>query len=286
MVLLRRDPHELGLAQSRWTLHALRQVCPELVAMSLSGIWRLVTRSGLRWKRARQHLRSPDPHYVAKLAAVAACRAAAADSSRVTVLYTDELIFYRQPTVANAYARRGATQALAELSYQSNTATRWIAALDPQTGHVIHQRCPRLSIPHLVQFYGAVCAAYPAATTIFLIQDNWPVHHHPDLLAALVPQQTPFAWPQPSNWPHEPSPAALRRWGDLHLPIQLVPLPTYAPWTNPVEKLWRWLKQTLLHVHHFADDLPALRDHVATFLDQFADGSENLLRYTGLLVPD
>ena len=61
--------------------------------------------------------------------------------------------------------------------------------------------------------FHAVAAADPQAERLYSALDNWPVHFHfhPELLAALPPQ------------------------------ITLVPLPTYAPWTNPVEKVWRWL---------------------------------------------
>jgi hypothetical protein len=51
------------------------------------------------------------------------------------------------------------------------------------------------------------------------------------------------------------------------------------------EKLWRKLKQELLHLHRLADKLPQLREEVDHFLDQFAFGSLDLLRYVGLLVP-
>jgi len=30
------------------------------------------------------------------------------------------------------------------------------------------------------------------------------------------------------------------------LPIQIVQLPTYASWTNPIEKLWRKLKAEMV----------------------------------------
>lgn len=64
--------------------------------------------------------------------------------------------------------------------------------------------------------------------------------------------------------------------------IELVWLPTYAPWTNPIEKLWRWLKADLLHHHRFANDWDGLKAAIATFLARFATGSEQLLRYVGL----
>jgi transposase len=67
------------------------------------------------------------------------------------------------------------------------------------------------------------------------------------------------------------------------LPIQLICLPTYASWLNPIEKLWRWLKQDVLHLHCLSQDWPALKQAVATFLDGFATGSDSLLRYVGLL---
>jgi hypothetical protein len=64
-----------------------------------------------------------------------------------------------------------------------------------------------------------------------------------------------------------------------------VQLPTYASWANPIEKLWRWVKQDILHLHPWADDLPELRAQVTGFLDQFRPESEDLLRYVGLLRP-
>src|SRR5512146_1982906 len=87
----------------------------------------------------------------------------------------------------------------------------------------------------------------------------------------------------PPNWPQEASKAAKRKWGELQLPIQIVQLPTYASWTNPIEKLWRWLKQDVVHLHRLANDLEGLRAKVKDFLNRFDAGSTDLLRYTGLL---
>ena len=109
------------------------------------------------------------------------------------------------------------------------------------------------------------------------------MHRHPDLVVALEPQESPFPTYLFANWPTAPHTRAIERWGHLHLPIQLVPLPTYASWTNPIEKLWRKLKQDLLHLHRLADDLAGLRATVDAWLAQFAAGSPDLLRYVGRL---
>jgi len=288
--VLGRAPRLLGVDRTRWTLAAIRTACPWLAAHSPSGVWRVLTSLGLSCKRGRPHLHSPDPAYDAKRAAVAACLAAArASDGRRVVVYQDEVTLHRQPTLAPAWAARGRAQPLAAFSPRADTALRLVATLDAERGRVVGRRRRTLDIPALVGFYRAVVAAYPAAAQIDIVLDNWPVHFHPDLLVALVPQQCPFPFVRPGNWPTDPSPDAVRKWGDLHLPIQLVPLPTYAPWLNPIEKLWRWLRQDVVHLHPWADDLPALGNAADAFLDQFAtdaDPGSDLLRYVGLKPSD
>jgi uncharacterized protein YjiS (DUF1127 family) len=104
-----------------------------------------------------------------------------------------------------------------------------------------------------------------------------------EVLVALEPQASP--WPRylPRHWPTEPSPAARKRWGGLHLPLQLVPLPTYASWENPIEKLWRLGRQEVLHLHRLADRLDDLRRRFLGFLQSFECGSQALLHYVGLV---
>jgi hypothetical protein len=107
-------------------------------------------------------------------------------------------------------------------------------------------------------------------------------------LVALEPQEARWPPKRTKSWSDQPSAESKAHWGHLQLPIQLVFLPTYASWLNPIEKLWRWLKQTVLHLHGLADDLPALRAQVAAFLSQFTSGSPDaasLLRYVGLFCP-
>lgn len=134
----------------------------------------------------------------------------------------------------------------------------------------------------LVAFYQELVAAYPVAKRSWLIQDNWPVHTHRDVLVAFEPQETSFPFHRSASWPTKPYAWAIAHSGTLHLPIQIAPLPTYASWRNPIEKLWRKLKQDLTHLHPWADDLPTLRQAINDFLTTLADGSFVLLRDVGL----
>lgn len=251
--------------------------------LTIPGVHSILGRLHITWKRARSAIRSPDPNYLGKLADVNEILALArASAGRMVVLYLDEVTVERQPTLAAAYARQGHDQARAVRSHSANTQTRIIATLDAQTGQVVFQIASKTTLAILVEFYQAVHRAYPNAERIYVIQDNWPVHTHPDVLIALEPQLTRWDWHRPSRWPTTPSEQARRRWSQLNLPIQIVPLPTYASWCNPIEKLWRKLRQDVAHLHPWANDLPRLREELRHFLQQFASRSETLLRYVGI----
>lgn len=128
---------------------------------------------------------------------------------------------------APAYAPSG-EPALAEYSHHGFVETRLIGALNAHTGAVQAFSCSQLSRERFVEFYQQVTQAYPGVQTIWMVQDNWSLHFHPDVLVALEAQQSPFPFSVPSNWPKVPSPAAKKRYETWHLPLQLVQLPTYS----------------------------------------------------------
>jgi hypothetical protein len=188
------------------------------------------------------------------MAAVRAARAEAeAAPGRAVFLYEDELTYYRRPTVARGYAAAGGDGPRAEQGHGGNTKRRVIGAFEPRTGRLIAWQRSCADRGTLVRFYRAVRAAYPAAEVVYIAQDNWPVHFHPEVMAALQGGK-----------------------------VRLLRLPTYAPWTNPVEKVWRRLYQEVLPHHDLRDDWARLKELVAAWLGQWADGSPELLRYVGL----
>ena len=281
--IVRREPRQFDVERSRWTLATLAQGCDWLADCTPAGVYRILKRLGIHYKCGRSYIHSPDPDYEAKLRFVRYCldRTKQQPDSYV-VLFQDELTYYRQPTLAKAYEAAGAVQPLARRSYQSNTKRRIAATVDALTGRVVYLQRSKIGVKTLVDFYQLVHQEYLDMDTIYMVQDNWPIHFHPDVLAALRPQE--LKWPAyvPSNWSDQPSSRAQR----LNLPIELVQLPTYAPWTNPAEKLWRWLKQDVLHLHRYADQWCKLGEKVEAFLDQFTQGSSELLRYVGLQSPE
>lgn len=251
--------------------------------MSTGGISQLFDRLELSWKCSRWHIHSPDPDYEAKLDYVTGlAKEVVASRGRLVLAYMDEITFYRQPTLSHAWEECGHQQALGERSCESNTRSRVVATLDLMDARVIYRRRSKIGIEELVNLYQHLPTAYPHAERFYIVQDNWPVHYHPDVLVALEKQEKTWPEHRPSNWPDGPKEEAKEKWGKLCLPVQLIRLPTYAPWTNPVEKLWRKLHADVLHLHRMADRLEELRAEVDRFLNQFLNASLDLFIYVGL----
>lgn len=278
--MVHRDPRAFGYQKSRWTLDLIARCCPWLGVSLAGSVSSLLKRLGIRYKRGRHSLHSPDPAYDDKLHRLEMRRFRAKYApDRYVFLYLDEFSYYRQPTLARAYAQRGKHQVAALRSHQSNTRFRVVAALNAVTGQVTAAQHSTMNLQHLGNFYTLLAQTYSWADTIYLAVDNWPIHFHADVLARLEPQLFADDFKVPAKWPSQASAQAVHD----NLPIQLVPLPTYAPWLNPIEKLWRWLSQDILHLHPLADAWHSLRQQVQDFLNQFQDGSNDLLHYVGLL---
>jgi hypothetical protein len=310
-------PEQHTHTQSRWTLALLQQSIAWLQALDTGSVCRLLKRLGIRYKRGRLHLHSPDPDYTPKVEAIQTTLAAVLAEqeqaalenrpARLVLLYLDEAGYLSHPTLSQAYAAVGRDQALAELSAEAPRQTRVVATLDHSDARVVCHRQERITTACLVRFWRQVRQAYPHAERIYVVLDNWPVHYHHQVLAALEVQLTPFALRTPGSWcegmdlrneqgrlvqEQELTPeerlAARRRWHAQHgradaLPIQFLPLPTYSPWLNPIEKLWRWSHQQLTHMHRNSHTWPVFGERLDTWLAQFANGSPALRRYTGLL---
>jgi hypothetical protein len=241
-----------GPPPSRWTLATIRAAFDWLADYSLSGVWRLLDGLDLGLKSGRVQQFSPDPDYAHKLRVVQGkLRHARREPGRVEALFLDEMGYFRWPDPGSDY---GPDTPLADRRGSGQGQWRLIGALNAWTGQLDYLDAYIVGRAKVIQFYGQLVAAYPWAERLYVIQDNWSIHTHPDV------------------WD------ALKRWPQIH-PVWL---PTYAPWLNPIEKVWRWLRQDVLTMHRLADNWDKLQQRVHGFLDQFAKGSVRLLEYVGL----
>lgn len=241
---------------SRWKLRTIRASLPWLSGYSLSGVWRVLERSGLTLRSGRVQHYSPDPDYVQKKAVLMNCLAEAARAPQdVVFLFLDEMGYYRWPEVAPDWGQRAPRPApLAQRQESKQKQWRVIGVMNALTGQVNYLDGYVVGRKKVIEMYHRIESVYGSQRQIYVAQDNWSIHKHPEVEAAL---------------------AELPR-------IDPVWLPTYAPWLNPIEKLWRWLKEDVLKMHRLAGHWQVLRESVNGFLDQFAEGSERLLGYVGL----
>ena len=241
-----------GPVPCRWTLRTLRVSVAWLTEYTVSGVWRVLHACGLGIHAACARLFSPDPDYHPKVRRLYRClRDAARHPDTVVALFLDEFSYHRWPEVAPTWGLEAAVAQRAGTNQQWRT----IGALNALTGQVHYLDGYIVGREQVRAFYSQLHRAYPAENLIYVIQDNWNVHTHPDVLAAL------------GKYPR----------------IKPVWLPTYAPWLNPIEKLWRWVRQDVLKMHRWVEDWPLVKQRVRAFLNQFAHGSPDLLRYVGLV---
>jgi transposase len=178
-------------------------------------------------------------------------RDAARHPDTVIALFLDEFGYQRWPEVAPTWGR----EAVVAQRAGNNQQWRTIGALNALTGQVNYLDGYIVGRQPVRKFYTQLDRAYPTVDCLYVIQDNWNIHTHPDVLTAL------------ERYPR----------------LKPVWLPTYAPWLNPIEKLWRWVRQDILKMHRWVEDWPQVKQRVHEFLNQFAHGSPDLLRYVGLV---
>lgn len=262
---LRRGPGESarqkmgfpeGVLPSRWRLRTIRATVDWLPDYTLSGLWRLLNRLGLNLRPGRVQQYSPDPDYAEKETRLLEClEESARCPGEIVALFLDEMGYYRWPEAASGWGPVApAERPVAQRQESKQKQWRIVGVLNALTGQVNYLDDYIVGRKKVGQMYEQIDEIYPSAQRIYVVQDNWSIHTHDDVLEVVddLPRVEPV-------W-----------------------LPTYAPWLNPIEKLWRWLKEDVLKLHRWAGDWSKLRGQVNGFLDQFGEGSEILLQYVGL----
>lgn len=261
-------------------MELLRQACLVFLSVKSRGSFRRsIKRLGISYQRARTYFHSPDAAYEDKLAYMRQV-IPLYSAGQVAVLCQDELTYYNHASVAADY-RAQKQQPKAGLAIGGEKSWRVAGALDIFSGAFIAMQRQAIRVPTFVEFLRQIVAQYPQQT-IYVLLDNWPLHFHPDVLQALQTQQCPYPFLLPASWKKfQPS----GKYKGENLPIQLVPLPTYASWLNPIEKVWKHLKQQIIHNHAFANNFKELKLKVEEILQGVDQLRDQILSLTGLKNP-
>ena len=227
-------------------------------------------------KRGRDYVHSPDPEYDEKVRYIEKI-IENHDSSKQVILFMDELTLKSHPSVGYDYARTN-EQPRARRGIGAEKQVRLCGVINAVSGRTDVMMRKVVSVHSIISFYQSLSKIYPTKQ-ILVIQDNWPVHCHPDIIAALEKQESPFKHFLPASW-KEVKPK--KKYSALNIPVQMLFLPSYASWLNPIEKVWKKLKQEKVHQHTHRHDFTELKQAAEKWFQPLLNGSEELLKYVGL----
>lgn len=138
------------------------------------------------------------------------------------VLFADEVDIDLNPRIGFMWMPR-ATQV--EVPTPGKNRKAYLAgALNITTGHIVAVGGPRKNSLLFIALLRAVSKAYRWAHRIHLLVDQYIIHFS------------------------RATKRALRRYGDR---IVLHPIPTYSPYLNPIERLWKKLHDRVTRNHRF-----------------------------------
>ncbi|MCZ7568887.1 MAG: IS630 family transposase [Ardenticatenaceae bacterium] len=244
------EPVEYQLPGYGWTLKQLAlwieddfQRC-----ISRSALRRLVKAAGLSWKKCKQVLKKASR---AKRAAYVECFERLWEQlcqEEIILISVDEAHFHRDLDLGYSWAERG--QVVSRLSACASLAERinWDGAYDFTHGRGFIWNEGACNGEHTAQFLRRLVEWIgPTTRRIVLIWDGAPCHR-----------------------------AAIAQVTAADLGIELVPLPGYSPDLNPIEGLWKWMRQEVTQ-HHASPTMRALFDACKAFIDRINLDPEALI---------
>lgn len=233
--LLEHTPEAYGYLRSTWSSELLSLELHRQHAMEIhpSTVRRVLPQMGYVWRRSRPVLVRRDPHKNRRLRAVA--RALRRRRGTET-FYADEADIDFNPRLGSTWTPRG--QQVGIPTPGQNQKHFLAGALHAHTGRLVWVEHPRKNSILFVKLLDALHRTYQSARRIVLILDNYIIHKS----------------------------ECVRRWLIQHPKLRLVFQPTYSPWVNQIERLWKTMHDTVTR-NHRCNTFYELAQRIARFLD-------------------
>lgn len=236
--LIRHTPRDFGFFRSRWSCAVLALLLWEQhrVRLSAETVRRGLQQLGFVWRRPRPVVGPRDPEHEQKLRRIQRLlRHLQADE---TAVFQDEVDVHLNPKIGSCWMPRG--QQAEVITPGNNDKAHLAGSLHWRTGRLLlsapgRQRNAILFVAHLDD----LCRRLRSYRVIHVICDNARFHDCHAVRACLD-----------------------RHAGRLVLHY----LPKYAPETNPIERIWWHLHETITR-NHRCQSLQELLDEVYTWVD-------------------
>jgi transposase len=222
-----RTPREFGFLRSRWTCGTVVLLLREDhdLCVSRETVRRWLHQQGLVYRRPRPVLGPQDPQYAAKLQKIRTLlRQLPANEVAV---FQDEADVHTNPKLGAMWMRRGQQ---ADVVTPGNNSKRYLAgSLNWRTGELILTEGGRRNAELFVAHLDALRRRLRRYRVIHVICDNARFHH---------PQRCQKVQAYLAQWAHR---------------VRLHFLPSYAPETNPIERVWWHLHEEITRNHRCQD---------------------------------
>lgn len=233
--LLADSPQSYGYVRSRWSSELLALEVQRQLGVSIhaSTVRRILPRLGFVYRRARPVLVRRDPNKNRKLRAISR---ALRRRRGTEVFYLDEAAVDFNPRIGSAWTRRG--RQIGVPTPGQNIKHYLAGALHAHTGRLVWVEHPRKNTMLFIKLLAAVRRTYRSARRVVLILDNYVIHRSD----------------------------AVYLWLANNPKFRLLFQPTYSPWTNQIERLWKTLHDTITRNHRYAT-FRELAQRIIRFLD-------------------
>lgn len=219
--LLAQTPNDYGYLRSTWSsellaLEVRRQLECEIHA---STIRRLLPKLGFAWTRARPILIRRDPRKNRRMRAI---RRALRRRKRAHTFYLDEADIDFNPRIGACWTPRG--QQVGIPTPGQNQKHYVAGALNAHTGKLVWVEHERKNTTLFIKLLECLRATYRGARRIQLVLDNYIIHKS----------------------------ERAQRWLAVNPKFRLFFQPTYSPWVNQIERLWKTMHDTITRNHRCA----------------------------------
>ena len=259
LALLGQAPSQFEVLNSgaqNWTqdlmvkyLAAYHQVQVTQAAISI-----MLKRVGLKWKRAKARVKSPDPLYVVKRQRVEFLKTKAQNGSLTSQEATHPPPDSSKPAL---------------FFYMDSTDLHWcpdVGQTYTEIGQQLKVDTPGYANPWLALF-GSL--AFPSGEGVYSIHEHkrhQELIYHLQLLMNTYPDH--FLFIVSDNASAHTTPKVASFCHDHRHQLELVFLPTYSPHLNLIERLWRVMRHQVTR-NHFFESLDTLAKAVVTWFEKY-----------------
>jgi transposase len=246
----------LGTAAQNWTQRLLRDYLAlyHHVHLSQSALSKSLHRAGLRWRRAKLRVHSPDPLYTVK-------RQRVADLQQLALAGT-------LTSEAAAHPRSDEPPRAARLAFLDSTDLHWCPDLGSayiRAGGQLKVDTPGLANPWYALFGSLV---YPSGEGLYTIHARKRTVDLLEHLHLLIDQDPLVFWFVVLDNASAHTTAAVEAFALAYQErLELVYLPTYSPHLNLIERLWRFLRGQITRNRFYAS-LNELAEATVAWLEQ------------------